>query len=79
MRAQARKRSRSVQAVFADQYDVNTYRQAIARACTRAGVKPWAPNRLTHNSATQLRRDYGLDAAKAVLGHRIVESDADLR
>jgi integrase len=29
----------------------------------------WHPNRLRHNAATQLRRDFGLDVAKAVLGH----------
>lgn len=74
LRAQARKRSLAAPASFAEHYDVNTYRQAIARACSRAGVKPWAPNRLRHNAATQLRRDYGLDVAKAVLGHRIVET-----
>lgn len=29
----------------------------------------WHPNRLRHNAATQLRREFGLDVAKAVLGH----------
>lgn len=74
VRAQARRRSLSAPAVFSDHYSGDSYRQAIARACSRAGVKPWAPNRLRHNAATQLRRDYGLDVAKAVLGHRIVET-----
>jgi len=30
----------------------------------------WHPNRLRHTKATELRRELGLDAARAVLGHR---------
>jgi integrase len=30
----------------------------------------WHPNRLRHTTATELRREFGLDAARAVLGHR---------
>ena len=30
----------------------------------------WHPNRLRHAKATELRREFGLDAARAVLGHR---------
>ncbi len=32
----------------------------------------WSPNRLRHNAATRLRREFGLDVAKAVLGHSSV-------
>ncbi len=74
VRVQARKKARVPRAAFADHYDVDTYRQAIARACLHAKITPWAPNRLRHNAATELRRNYGLDVAKAVLGHRIVET-----
>ena len=50
-------------------YNHNSYRRAIVRACERAGLEPWAPNRLRHTRATELRRDFGLDTAGAVLGH----------
>jgi integrase len=30
----------------------------------------WAPNQLRHTKATEIRREAGLDAARAVLGHR---------
>jgi integrase len=30
----------------------------------------WRPNQLRHTKATELRRECGLDAARAVLGHR---------
>jgi integrase len=29
----------------------------------------WAPNQLRHTKATEIRREHGLDAARAVLGH----------
>jgi site-specific recombinase XerD len=32
----------------------------------------WSPNRLRHNAATRIRREFGLDVAKAVLGHSSV-------
>ena len=54
-------------------YDVRAYTHAIHRACRRAGVPVWGPNRLRHNAGTMIRREFGLDVARAVLGH----SDAD--
>lgn len=57
-----------------DHYDVSSYRQAIARACGRAKVIVWKPNQLRHNAATHLRAEFGLDVAKAVLGHTRVET-----
>jgi integrase len=54
---------------FGDAYTVRAYHTAIARGCRKAGVPPWGPNRLRHNAATRLRREYGLDVARAILGH----------
>ena len=45
------------------------YRQAILRACERAGVTPWTPNRLRHAAATEFRAKFGLEAAQVLLGH----------
>ena len=36
----------------------------------RAGVERFSPNRLRHSAATRLRKEFGLDAARVVLGHR---------
>lgn len=72
--SQARRKDARSRQRLADRYDVTTYRRSITRACQRARVAPWSPNRLRHNSATQLRREYGRDVAKAVLGHRLVET-----
>jgi integrase len=66
-------------------YDAGSYRQAIEygiakanaeaeRAAEANGTEPkeipaWHPNQLRHNAATRLRREFGLDVARAVLGH----------
>jgi integrase len=67
-------------------YTVGTYRNAIRRACAMADaaahrerpdvpvdqriIPNWAPNQLRHARATELRKEYGLDAARVILGHR---------
>lgn len=51
------------------EYDASSYRRAIHRACDRAGVPRWSPNQLRHSFATEVRRDHGLEAAGALLGH----------
>jgi hypothetical protein len=68
-----------------DRYDRRSYAWAIYRACDRAFPPPakltdhekkrwrrdhrWAPNRLRHTAATYLRKRFGLEAARVVLGH----------
>jgi len=66
-------------------YDVAGYDRAIRHACNRAFPPPegltdaeikqwrrdhrWSPNRPRHTFATQVRRDFGLEAAQGLLGH----------
>jgi integrase len=62
-------------------YRIGSYRQAIRRACIRADVPVWKPHQLRHTKATEIRREAGLDAARAVLGHRspqITETYAEI-
>jgi integrase len=54
-----------------DRYTKAGYEGAITRACRRAGVPGWSPNQLRHSCASRVRRVFGLDAAAAVLGHRL--------
>jgi integrase len=64
-----------------DCYSVDTYGNAIERACLRAKVPAWSPNQLRHTKATEIRKEYSLDAARAVLGHpspAITETYAEL-
>jgi len=55
---------------FNECFDTNSYRKAITRACKAAKVERWYPHQLRHTAATDIRREFGLDAARAVLGHR---------
>lgn len=50
-------------------YTTQSYARAIRRACERQGLDRWTPNQLRHLVATQVRREFDLDAAKTVLGH----------
>jgi integrase len=52
-----------------DHYTKDSYRRAIVRACRKAGVESWSPNRLRHSRATIIRERYGIEAAQVVLGH----------
>src|SRR5262249_9273150 len=65
---QARKRKPRRQP--GQRYQVSSYRQAVIKACHKAGVPEWHPHQLRHTKATEIRREAGLDAARAVLGHR---------
>ena len=66
-------------------YRIDSYRRAIERACDRAFPAPeamegqqlkewrkkhrWTPNRLRHTAATEIRRQFGLEASQVILGH----------
>ena len=66
-------------------YTSDTYRRAIERAADKAFPAPtdlpkngheqwkrqdrWAPNRLRHTAATEIRRAYRLEGSQVVLGH----------
>jgi integrase len=69
----ARKRKKGRKRAWREHYDVASYRRAIRRACEKAGVSTWTPHRLRHTAATRLRREFGIEAARVVLGHRSAE------
>lgn len=52
-----------------DEIHVWNYGAAIGQAAKAAGVEHWTPNQLRHLKATELRREYGLEAAQIALGH----------
>ena len=64
-----RKNAPHVPRVLGERWTTDAYTKTIAAACRRAGIEPWGANRLRHAFGTDVRRMYGLDAAKAVLGH----------
>ncbi len=52
-----------------ERYTRNSYHNAVYKACRKAGIRPWGPNRLRHNAATLLREQFGIEAARVILGH----------
>lgn len=52
-----------------NQYEVSSYRRALQRAAENAGVEKWFPNQLRHSRATEIRKEFGLEAAQIILGH----------
>lgn len=52
-----------------ERYSPRNYGSAIYHACITAGIPSWGPNRLRHNAATTLRRLYGIEIARVILGH----------
>lgn len=70
-----------------DHYTTDSYRRAIHRACDQAFPAPenldanakkewqkkhrWSPNRLRHTGATEIRRQYGVEAATIIMGNSL--------
>lgn len=52
-----------------DRYTTQTYHHAVRYGCARAAVPTWHPHQLRHSAATWLRKEFGLDAARVILGH----------
>lgn len=53
-----------------DHYGIDAYRNALHRACDRAGVERWSPHRLRHAKGTELARTEGIEVARIALGHK---------
>jgi integrase len=82
---EARKRGRPGRKAAGERWHPDAYRKAIAQACDAAfppgkdllpeelaawrKAHRWHPNQLRHSAATAIRRQYGAEAAQAVLGH----------
>ena len=67
-----RQKKRRPLRVPAEHYTTDSYRRAIARACEKAGIPSWHPHQLRHSFGTRIRKHFGLETAKAMLGHRTV-------
>ena len=69
-----------------ERYNTASYRRAINRACDLAFPPPaniegealkewrkdhcWHPHQLRHTFATRVRKDYGIESARILCGHR---------
>lgn len=50
-------------------YSKDSFIKAVSRACTEAKIPKWSPNQLRHTAATEIRRQFGLEASRTILGH----------
>ena len=62
-------KSAHVPRVLGERWTTDAYTKTIRAACGKAGIAPWGSNRLRHTCGTEVRRAFGLEAARAVLGH----------
>ena len=68
-KAKNAEKSPHVPRVLGEHWTTNAYTKTIHAACRRAKITPWGANRLRHAFGTEVRRAFGLEAARAVLGH----------
>jgi integrase len=66
--SQVDRRMPNAKRVPGNSFDVRGYNHAIRRACKKAGVEHWHAHRLRHTAALLIEREYGAEAARAVLG-----------
>jgi integrase len=52
-----------------EKYNKDSYARAVRRAALKAKVATWSPNRLRHSYATEVRKQFGLEAVQVCLGH----------
>jgi integrase len=77
----ARTRKASPRRAPGDHYGTRAYCHAVGRACEKAGIPRWHPHQLRHSAATDLRKEFGLDLARIILGHSslsVTESYAEV-
>src|SRR5262245_13821863 len=67
--SQRNRRKQKPRRMPGDCYTTHSYGYAVRRAALAAGVESWMPNRLRHTAATEIRRQFGAEATRTVLGH----------
>jgi integrase len=67
--SQKNRRKRKPERFPGDHYTTHSYGYAVWRGAKAAGVECWMPNRLRHTAATEIRRQFGAEATRTVLGH----------
>lgn len=82
--SQLNRRKTRPQRAPSEKYTTASYRRALEYAthqAIEAGDLPegthWHPHQLRHAAATRIRKQFGLDAVRAVLGHRTVVQSAE--
>ncbi len=56
-----------------ERYKVESYCQAVTKACVKAGCERFTPHALRHTAATELVAQFGWEVGRVILGHRSVD------
>jgi integrase len=64
---QNRKKARP-QRLLGNRYHPRVLAHAVRAACAKHGLERWHPHQLRHSKGTEIRRQFGLDHARAALG-----------
>lgn len=57
-------------------YTTGAYARAIGRACKATKVPHWHPHQLRHLAADLIEREFGIEAARVILGHSTIKMTA---
>lgn len=55
-------------------YNRYAFQSRIRYACVRHNIERWHPNQLRHTAGTEIRAEFGVEAASTVLGHAKVNT-----
>ena len=53
-----------------ERYTPQSYARAITRACEKNRIPHWHPHQLRHSAGTRLRKEFGVEIARCVLGEK---------
>jgi uncharacterized protein (TIGR02996 family) len=67
--SQQNRRKAEPRLVPAAEYTPHTYAHAVRVASRKAGVPHWHPHMVRHLVASEVRKEFGLEAAQVLLGH----------
>jgi integrase len=68
--SQRNRRSKKPKRPPQDHYTRDSYRRAVQRAAAKAKVIQWTPHQIRHTTATEVRRQFGVEASQTYLGHK---------
>ena len=57
-------------------YKTGAYARAIERACKAPKVPHWHPHQLRHLATDLIEREFGIEAARVILGHSTIRMTA---
>ncbi len=67
--SQKNRRRRKPRKQPGERFTTSSFGHAVRNACKKAGLPSWHVNQLRHLAATNLRKEFGVELARIILGH----------